>query len=81
MGGKSLRSKQLNLSFLTSIVIRIFTAIRSSFSIFLVALGIVFIILSLPIEGAMAGMSIIWGVSAIIYAVILSIVLRLLSFS
>lgn len=50
-------------------VVRFLLAIRSSFLLFLTTVGIIVTVLGLTVmSGAMAGMFVIWGTSAVVYA-------------
>jgi hypothetical protein len=53
-------------------------AIRGSFSIFLIALGILCTILGIALQtGSTAGMLVIWGATALVYGVVIRIVMRI----
>jgi len=62
-------------------VLRILYVIRGSFSAFLFVLGIVSLLIGLIMgTGTMAGLLVIWGVSGMVYAVLLKAALTFLSF-
>lgn len=73
-----------------SLVLRVVIAIRSSFIAFVWLIGVLFLGLSVLLSGyvvpdinygVVAGMSFIWGISALLYGVIGKVLLRLIGYS
>jgi hypothetical protein len=63
-------------------IVRVLYAIRGSFTVFIFALGVVWLLLGLALQsGVIAGMLVIWGVSAMIFAGIARIGFRLIGYS
>lgn len=78
------------LETVTSLATSVLVAIRSSFLGFVVAVGVVFLVISVLLSGyvlesvqygLLAGMTFIWGVSAFLYAILGSAILKLIGYS
>lgn len=74
----------------SSLVTSTLVAVRSSFIGFVVAVGVVLVMVSVLLSGyvvknvnygMISGMTFIWGVSAFIYAVLGTVLLRLIGYS
>lgn len=61
-------------------VVRLLLAIRSSFVLFAVALGVTLVLLGLLISGPMAGIVTVIGLSSILYAVLGELGLRVIGY-
>lgn len=63
-------------------IIRILYTVRGSFTAFIFALGVIWLLIGLVLQsGVMAGMLVLWGVSAMIFAGIVRIGFRLIGYS
>lgn len=73
-----------------SLALWVLVAIRSSFIAFVWSIGVLFLVVSVLLSGyvlpgidygVVAGMSFVWGVSALLYGVIGKLLLRLIGYS
>ena len=67
---------------LSAFVLDVLRTIRSSFTNFMVAVGVVWIITGYAVqEGVIAGMLILWGISVIVFALLVRVGLRLIGYA
>jgi hypothetical protein len=67
---------------LLAAVVRVLYTIRGSFTAFIFALGVIWLLIGIALQvGVMAAMFAIWGISAMIFAGIVRLAFRLIGYS
>lgn len=78
----NLGKKDLPENTVLAVILRILYEIRGSFTMFVFALGISWMLLGVTLQnGVIAGMLVIWGVSAVLFAGIARLGFKLIGYS